>query len=660
MRNLMILSLISFVGLQTTLWATSSPQNIQQIIHKLKEGKNIKNTKIILSEVQFQEGRSDILSSSKQELDEIAELLLQIPTVALEISNHTDNKGDKNAKKQLSQRRAKNVVDYLNLKGVPFQQLNYKGWGWHRPISDNRSKEGRLKNNRTELLVTGLVAGPHQIITKQQQISVSNFLLEGNKLVYWKTNESAAKSLTVSDIQQIEMSYGKQLKFNTETLTASKALENTQKKESPKNITQNTPPKDPFSYSKTKENTNINTTNSEHKTSVANTSSKKETNVKNPPTNTSTRTVVTTREEPRKLDPIATPNTNNTAERATLERPKQAAKVNTPQAKPKPEQSEELIVNTNNNNPPTQDRNTPTETDNDVVEDSTIQDMLTYYLHQYPLANPRRKKKVYPSENILSNFKLPSSIPGGANGFGGGGITPGGKPDSKIRPLGLIVQLGRQPLKVAPSFINMTYLDASDRIDVIRVSKNLEPSSTGIVIRLGYAVEVNQWTAYLAGDFGGRSGARYNAAGLGLLYTKKIGKLRLMPGAEINLGAGKFKLATADPETPIFQVKKKEFLGNDIDIYYKNKLLGISPSLNIAYPIGKNLDLYLSGGYAVAMRTGTRIKFSGDNLDDNRVHAHEKLSADGLTFKANGEIVTKNADIFSYNGLFFKVGIMWK
>jgi OOP family OmpA-OmpF porin len=52
---------------------------------------------------------------------------------------------------KLSQRRADSVRDYVvkNL-GIDAGRLSAKGYGFAKPVADNKTKEGRSKNRRIE------------------------------------------------------------------------------------------------------------------------------------------------------------------------------------------------------------------------------------------------------------------------------------------------------------------------------------------------------------------------------------------------------------------------------------------------------------------------------------------------------------------------------
>lgn len=69
-----------------------------------------------------------------------------------EIGGHTDTSGDADENLALSARRAEAVRTALIAAGVPEAQLSAKGYGSAQPISENETKEGRVKNRRTTVV----------------------------------------------------------------------------------------------------------------------------------------------------------------------------------------------------------------------------------------------------------------------------------------------------------------------------------------------------------------------------------------------------------------------------------------------------------------------------------------------------------------------------
>ena len=98
--------------------------------------------------LQFNSGEATLLAGSFAELDELVALLDRNTEIALQVSGHTDNVGSETANQQLSEARAKAVVDYLVAKGVEGERLQYRGFGESVPIATNETPSGRSLNRR--------------------------------------------------------------------------------------------------------------------------------------------------------------------------------------------------------------------------------------------------------------------------------------------------------------------------------------------------------------------------------------------------------------------------------------------------------------------------------------------------------------------------------
>lgn len=106
---------------------------------------------LILKGVNFEVNSAKLNADSMAALDVVADSLLKNPDAKLEVGGHTDNKGSAAYNKKLSAARAKSVMDYLVLKGVPAARLTAKGYGLEKPIADNKTADGRALNRRVEL-----------------------------------------------------------------------------------------------------------------------------------------------------------------------------------------------------------------------------------------------------------------------------------------------------------------------------------------------------------------------------------------------------------------------------------------------------------------------------------------------------------------------------
>jgi OOP family OmpA-OmpF porin len=100
--------------------------------------------------INFVTNKATILRSSFAVLDRAVKVMTDFPEVRFEISGHTDNRGTAEHNQDLSLRRAQAVKDYLVRKGIAADRLTVAGFGFDRPIADNKTALGRAKNRRTE------------------------------------------------------------------------------------------------------------------------------------------------------------------------------------------------------------------------------------------------------------------------------------------------------------------------------------------------------------------------------------------------------------------------------------------------------------------------------------------------------------------------------
>jgi OOP family OmpA-OmpF porin len=110
---------------------------------------------IVLSQqVLFETGTAVLRPESDAVLAEVARVLAEHPEVELiEVQGHTDETGSAELNRRLGQERAESVVTWLTKRGVARGRLSPKGYGKDRPIADNATEEGRLKNRRVEFRV---------------------------------------------------------------------------------------------------------------------------------------------------------------------------------------------------------------------------------------------------------------------------------------------------------------------------------------------------------------------------------------------------------------------------------------------------------------------------------------------------------------------------
>lgn len=108
---------------------------------------------IILKNIFFDYDKATLRPESEAELDRLYNYMVDIPTMKIELSGHTDSDGSDTYNQKLSENRAKSVVDYLVKRGIPAGRMVAVGYGESKPIDSNETPEGKQNNRRTELKI---------------------------------------------------------------------------------------------------------------------------------------------------------------------------------------------------------------------------------------------------------------------------------------------------------------------------------------------------------------------------------------------------------------------------------------------------------------------------------------------------------------------------
>ncbi len=112
-----------------------------------------KGAKLQLKEIFFETNSADVTEESYAELKEVFDFLKAHRELIIEISAHTDDVGSHDSNMDLSDRRARAVVDFLVKRGVPAGMMVARGYGETKPVLPNVSDENRAKNRRVEFLI---------------------------------------------------------------------------------------------------------------------------------------------------------------------------------------------------------------------------------------------------------------------------------------------------------------------------------------------------------------------------------------------------------------------------------------------------------------------------------------------------------------------------
>lgn len=126
-----------------------------RLVAHLEAGRGAEDVWFELDRIQFESGSASLRPGSRAQLRDVAAILKAYPAVKLEIGGYTDDTGDPAANQQLSQARAESVRGALVAEGVAADRLEAEGYGERHPIASNDTMEGRARNRRIALRVTG-------------------------------------------------------------------------------------------------------------------------------------------------------------------------------------------------------------------------------------------------------------------------------------------------------------------------------------------------------------------------------------------------------------------------------------------------------------------------------------------------------------------------
>lgn len=122
--------------------------NIKLTLNKIYEDKEI-----ILDNIYYDYDKWDIKSEAKPALNYLVRIMLDNPQIKIQLSSHTDCRGEDSYNQELSQKRAQSVVDYLISKDIPASRLVAKGYGASQLlescICEKCTEQQHQRNRRT-------------------------------------------------------------------------------------------------------------------------------------------------------------------------------------------------------------------------------------------------------------------------------------------------------------------------------------------------------------------------------------------------------------------------------------------------------------------------------------------------------------------------------
>lgn len=107
---------------------------------------------VILDDVLFQHGSSDLQPSARETLMRLVDLCHMNRGADVRLVGHTDNSGTEDYNQNLSLERASKVKDFLISEGAS-NNISAQGKGESQPLNANRNEEERRVNRRVEFFI---------------------------------------------------------------------------------------------------------------------------------------------------------------------------------------------------------------------------------------------------------------------------------------------------------------------------------------------------------------------------------------------------------------------------------------------------------------------------------------------------------------------------
>lgn len=127
---------------------------VKKVLSATEIQENI-NSILVEKKIAFERKSSIITEDSKSIIEKIANILNENKNFKVEISGHTDSRGEKALNKQISQDRANSVMDALITLGVAKDRLTAIGYGEEFPIAKDDENGLSEINRRVEFKIIG-------------------------------------------------------------------------------------------------------------------------------------------------------------------------------------------------------------------------------------------------------------------------------------------------------------------------------------------------------------------------------------------------------------------------------------------------------------------------------------------------------------------------
>ena len=142
------LYIIELSGIEDSL----KPEEVKESVKIIDKFEDIRNEIESIS-IKFHYRKTELTPIARDKLKRIIELMSDNKVFHLLIIGHTCSIGTPESNRSLSEKRAESVKKYLIEHHIPAGRIDTKGYGETKPIGDNDTEEGKIKNRRVEFIL---------------------------------------------------------------------------------------------------------------------------------------------------------------------------------------------------------------------------------------------------------------------------------------------------------------------------------------------------------------------------------------------------------------------------------------------------------------------------------------------------------------------------
>ncbi len=150
------MQIIDTITITETITDTLIIEKIDTIYIDNTQPSNAEVNKAMISaedHLEFEHDKAIIKRKSYRDLESLTNILLIREDLTIELHGHTDNTGTEQYNMRLSKDRVNAVKKFLVANGVESSRIKTFYYGESKPLTENKTEEGRQKNRRVEMKI---------------------------------------------------------------------------------------------------------------------------------------------------------------------------------------------------------------------------------------------------------------------------------------------------------------------------------------------------------------------------------------------------------------------------------------------------------------------------------------------------------------------------